>query len=121
MILSTAILAPHSAASGIALIVNPSNPLKNISKDEIIHLFPNKTDKAQKIKLTPIIQTTFQSIRIASDEAVLGKTRSKSKVYWSRIIFTSAGTPPQQMENSKEVIEWIAATPTPLAMLSWKQ
>lgn len=111
MILSAAIFPPHADASGIALIVHPNNPLKNISKDEIVHLFLNKTDTVQNIKLTPIIQTTLQSIRIVFDEDALGKTPSRSKAYWSRIIFTSAGTPPQQMENSSEVIEWISAHP----------
>lgn len=114
MLLSTTILssqASQAAESGIALIVHPSNPLKNISKDEIMHLFLNKTDTVQNIKLTPVIQTTFQSIRVVFDEDALGKTPSRSKAYWSRIIFTSASTPPQQMENSNEVIKWIAAHP----------
>ena len=98
-------------AAGIALIVHPSSTLKEASSDEVKRLFLSKTDAIQGVKLKPVIQSTSQSIRIVFDEDALGKSPSKSKAYWSRMVFTAAGMPPPNLESSSAIIEWVSKHP----------
>ena len=112
-----AMLTSQAFAGGIALIVHPDNQLKNVSNDEIKRLFLSKTDVIQGVKLKPIIQSSSQSIRIVFDEDTLGKSPSKSKAYWSRLIFTAAGAPPPSMESSKEIIKWVSTHPDAISYI----
>ena len=115
-----AMLSPQAFAEGIALIAHPDNKLQNVSSDEIKRLFLAKTDAIQGIKLKPVIQATSQSIRIVFDEDALGKSPSKSKAYWSRLIFTAAGSPPPSLDSNEEIIKWVASHPDAISYIDAK-
>jgi len=105
------ILTSHVFATSIVVIVHPSSPLKEASKDEIKRLFLSKIDTIQKVKLKPITQNSSQSIRVVFDEDVLGKTPSKAKAYWSRLVFTAAGMPPPELDSNAAVVKWVSENP----------
>jgi len=111
----SAILTSHVFAASIAVIIHPSNALQDASKDEIKRLFLAKTDGIQKVKLKPIAQNSSQSIRVVFDEDVLGKNPSKSKAYWSRLVFTAAGMPPPELDSSGAIVKWVSENPDAIA------
>ena len=111
----SAILTSHVFATSIVVIVHPSNPLKDVSKDEIKRLFLAKTDGIQKVKLKPIAQNSSQSIRVVFDEDILGKTPSKAKAYWSRLVFTAAGMPPPELGSNGTTVQWVSENPDAIA------
>jgi len=111
------ILTSHAFAESIAVIVHPSNPLMDVSKDDIKRIFLSKTDSIKKVKLKPITQNSLQPIRIKFDEDVLGKSPSKSKAYWSRLIFTAAGMPPPELNSNGEIIKWVSENPDAIAYI----
>lgn len=113
--------ASSAFAEGIALIVHPSSTLSDASKDEVKRLFLSKTDAIQGVKLKPVAQTPTQPIRVVFDEDALGKSPSKSKAYWSRMIFTASGTPPPQKESSAEIISWVSTHPDSIGYVEVEQ
>lgn len=48
---------------------------------------------------------------------VLGKSSSQVKAYWSKILFTGKGTPPQEMDSNAAVISSISSNPDAIGYL----
>ena len=108
--LSVVFVAPTFAES-IVVVGHPTVSIKEISSADLKRLFLAKSDEVQGVKLKPVVQSTLQPIRIVFDEDALGKDPSKSKAYWSRLIFSAAGIPPRTFESTLEVLQWISANP----------
>ena len=104
-------LTSTAFATSIAVIVHPSNSLNDASKDEIKRLFLSKTDAIKGKKLKPVAQNNGQSIRIVFDEDVLGKSPSKVKAYWARLVFTASGMPPPELDSNTAIIKWVSNNP----------
>ena len=59
-----------------------------------------------------INQLEGSPVRAAFDESVLGKSSSQIKSYWSKLMFTGKGTPPQEVQSDAEVKQLVAANPS---------
>ncbi len=106
------------ARSEVVVIVHASNTAeidqKTISK---IYLgkakrFPGGGD-AKPIGLKDGSDTTEEF-----NEVVLNKKSAQLKSYWSKLVFTGKGTPPQQLETDAEVIELVKSTPNAIGFIS---
>ena len=104
-------LTSTAFAASIAVIVHPSNSLNDASKDEVKRLFLSKTDAIKGKKLKPVAQNNGQSIRIVFDEDILGKSPSKVKAYWARLVFTASGMPPPELDSNTAIIKWVSNNP----------
>ncbi|MBV1884345.1 MAG: hypothetical protein KUG82_22075 [Pseudomonadales bacterium] len=115
-VLSAVFVAPVFAET-IVVVGHPTVSIKEISYADLKRLFLAKSDEVQGVKLEPIVQSTLQPIRIVFDEDALGKDPSKSKAYWSRLIFTAAGIPPRTFKSTVEVMQWISAHPNAIGYI----
>lgn len=111
VLLITLAMTGNAFAASITVIVHPDNPLKEASKDEIKKLFLAKSSKIQGVSLKPVAQNSSQSIRIVFDEDILGKSPSRAKAYWSRLVFTAAGMPPPELDTNAAVVKWVSENP----------
>ena len=117
-ILAGSIYSSHVFAGSLSVIVHPSSTLKSASAEEVKRLFLDKKKSIQGIKLQPIAQNSSQSIRVVFDEDVLGKDSSRSKSYWSRLIFTAKGMPPPELDSSPAIVKWVAQHPGSIGYVS---
>lgn len=95
----------------IAVIVHPKNALSQASTEEISKIFLAKTktfSNGKKIELLDLEEG--DETRNQFYQAVANKTPSQVKAYWSRLIFTGKGQPPQVLMDSDEIVEAIAET-----------
>lgn len=99
------------AAADIAVIVNPSAGVDAASKEEIARLFLSKSTNIKGVSLTPIDQAEGTATRDAFYQKVGDKTASQLNAYWSRLIFTGKGQPPETVADDAEAIQTVSEDP----------
>lgn len=99
------------AAADIAVIVNPSAGVDAASKEEIARLFLSKSTNIKGVSLTPIDQSEGTATRDAFYQKVADKTASQLNAYWSRLIFTGKGQPPEAVADDAEAIQTVSEDP----------
>ena len=111
LILLTTLLNARIALAEVAVIVNPAND-SSITSDDISKLYLGKTKKFPNGKnAVALDRKEGSSERVQFLEATVGKDESQMKSYWSRLIFTGKGVPPQVVETDAEVKELVSRNP----------
>ncbi|ASP38876.1 phosphate ABC transporter substrate-binding protein [Bacterioplanes sanyensis] len=109
--LTFALLASQAQAE-FAVIVSASNQHDNLDKTAITRIFLGKASSfPDGSKAIPVDQTEGTAGREAFNSKVLEKSPSQLKAYWSRLIFTGKGTPPQESGGDSEVKGLVANNP----------
>jgi ABC-type phosphate transport system substrate-binding protein len=102
-------LASSIASAEISVIVSSNNPNSAIDKTAVVKIFLGKTKRfPDGSQAVPVDQSDGTATREAFNSSLLGKSASQLKSYWSRLIFTGKGTPPQQSGDDAAVKELVA-------------
>jgi ABC-type phosphate transport system substrate-binding protein len=110
-IAASMMLASVSQAE-IAIIVNNSISVPNISADEAANIFLGKMNELPVgIRMVPIDQEDGQKARAEFYNKVVKKDAAQLNAYWSRLIFTGKGEPPKKMADNADVLALVAANP----------
>lgn len=96
------------AYAEVAVIVNPSAGVDAASKEEIARLFLGKTTNIKGVALTAVDQAEGNATRNAFYQKVADKTASQLNAYWSRLIFTGKGQPPEPVADDSEVLQSVS-------------
>lgn len=99
-------------ADEVVIIVHPSNALTEISVDDVKKIYLGK----KKFfpgggKVVPGDQPKGTESRKFFYGGIIGRSESKLKSYWSRLIFTGKGSPPKVVGFDRIVKEWVANKP----------
>lgn len=95
----------------VAVIVHPSNG-NALDKGLISKIYLGKAKSfPDGGQVVPISQTEGAATTSEFNENVLNKSSSQIKAYWSKLIFTGKGTPPQEADDDAKVLELVAANP----------
>jgi ABC-type phosphate transport system substrate-binding protein len=95
----------------VAIIVHPSNA-SSFDQETIKKIFLGKTKSFSNGRSAILISAS--SGDPATDEfntKVIGKSSSQVKAYWSKILFTGKGTPPQEMDSAGDIISAVSSNP----------
>lgn len=96
------------ASAEVAIIVNADSEIANASTSEVAQLFLGKRNRIDGQAVRAVDQSEGQATRDEFYNKVVGKTASQLNAYWSRLIFTGKGTPPDQVDDDAEVVEYVA-------------
>ena len=107
------VLALHvgvtTAAADVVVIVNRDNPITTLSKEDAKRIYLGK-DKSfpngEKVRAAD--QAEGNAARDKFYAAVVEKTDAQIKAYWSQLIFTGKGTPPDMIGGDSAVKKWVA-------------
>ncbi len=106
---------------GFKIIVNVSNPLAVIAKDQLSKLFLKKTTKWENgTKALPLDQNEASSVRERFSKGVHNKGVTSVKSYWQKLIFSGRAVPPPVKSSDKEVVEYVKANPGAVGYVSEK-
>lgn len=96
-----------AAFSEIAVVVNPSN---NNSPDvsEIKRIFLGKQSSFADGSSAKPVDQEGPAVGEFNDK-VLGRSASQLKAYWSKLIFTGKGKPPEKLSSDADVLKAIAS------------
>ena len=101
-------LLPKLSFAEIAIIVNPDSGMTKASISDVKQLFLGKRNEIDRQPARALDQAEGSSVRDEFYEKVVSKTGSQLNAYWSRLIFTGKGTPPDKVDDDAEVIEAVA-------------
>lgn len=95
-------------ASSFKVVVNSSNPVSSLSKEEVSKLLMKRTrrwDDGGKAK--PADQVESSAVRQAFSMEVHGKDVKDVKGYWATKIFSGSGSPPPEFSSDEKVLSYI--------------
>ncbi len=109
LLLSAPLTFSATAMAEYAVIVSAANGNTSMSADDISRIYLGKTNKFPNgSKATPVDQSDGNAARDKFNDKVLGKDSSQLKAYWSRLIFTGKGTPPNEAGNDAAIKSMVA-------------
>lgn len=88
------------AEAAIVVVVRKDSPLVQLSRDEVAALFLGKTRHSNDIPITPF-DSNDHALRERFYQAVAEMNSLRVKAYWSRIVFSGQGRPPQEISTSE--------------------
>ena len=99
-------------AAEVVVVVSASNGNTELDEKQVYNIFMGKSKSfPDGGKALPVDHNKGSSLRDIFREEVLHKSSSQLNTYWSRLIFTGKGTPPQELGNSAEVKALVSANP----------
>ncbi len=111
-------LALPAAAEEFKVIVNPSNAVGSLSKDEATALFLKKVTHWSDGKVVHVVEPAPGNVRDAFYRNVAGKSPSAIKAYWNQLIFSGREVPPVSKTSDEDVVAFVRANPGALGYVS---
>ena len=97
-------LASSVAMADVVAVVSSKSAITTLSKSQVSDIFFGKIASLPNgVQLVPIDQVEGTAARDEFYLKVAGKSPAQVKAYWSKIIFTGRGQPPQEVRDSVEV------------------
>lgn len=102
----------HTVAEDISVIVSPSTAVDSLASEDVMRIFLGKSKEfPNSLNATPIAQREGSDIRTSFVSKVLKKTAEQEKAYWSQLIFTGRGAPPDELGSDAEVKKQVSGNP----------
>jgi ABC-type phosphate transport system substrate-binding protein len=93
----------------VAVVVHPENT-STFNKSNIKKIFLGKTKSFNNGRVAILLSPSQDDpTRKDFNKKVLNKSNNQVNAYWSKMIFTGTGVPPQEMATASEIISAIAA------------
>lgn len=108
--LAVLLSASFNTFADIAVIVNPANANVLTDKD-ISRAFLGKLKTfADGQSIEPINSKSSNAARTEFEQKVLKKSSSQVKAYWSKLVFTGKGKPPQELASDSDILKAVASS-----------
>ena len=108
-----------SPAQDFAVIVNVSNPISTLSKDEVAKLFLKKTISwSSGQSASPVELPVTAKVRESFAREVLNKSVAQVRSYWQQQIFSGRDVPPPEKPTEDEVLAYVRANPNAIGYVS---
>ena len=99
----------HAQETGdFKIIVNASNPLSTMPRNQVSRIFFKKEERwANGFAITVVDLAPDHPTRQVFSRAILGKEPSAVEAYWRKLIFSGMGNPPLRLASETEVVEFV--------------
>jgi len=105
-------------AKSYKIIVNPSNPVSSMSREDVSRIFLKKTTKfSDGRSASPVDLPTGSPTRESFSKDVHGKSSSAVDAYWQQLIFSGRDIPPGQKSESG-VLEFVRSNENAIGYVS---
>jgi ABC-type phosphate transport system substrate-binding protein len=106
------------AVPGVVAIVSSKSTIKSLSKSQVSDLFLGKSSRfPDGVLAVPIDLAEGSSQRAEFYARLDGRSAAQMKAYWSKIIFTGRGLPPDAVANDAEMKARVAANPAAIGYI----
>lgn len=94
----------------VAVVVGASSAVSALTQDQVSQIFLGKASSyPDGGHAAPIDQVAGTPVRDAFYDKVAGKSAAQMKAYWSRLIFSGKGKPPEEKDGAAGVKEALGA------------
>ena len=106
-------------AQEFTVIVNASNPVSSLPRDEVAKLFLKKTVTwGSGRTVAPVELPAAAKAREAFARTVLNKSLSQVKSYWQQQIFSGRDVPPPEKQTENDVVAFVRSNPGAIGYVS---
>ena len=112
--------SPQQApAQDFAVIVNASNPVTALPKEEVAKIFLKKSLSWQSGGNVVAVELPMAAkAREAFARDVLGKTLPQVKAYWQQMIFSGKDVPLPEKPTDEDVVAFVRSNPNAIGYVS---
>lgn len=97
-----------SAAEPFQMVVHASNPVSELSAQEVSRMFLKKVVRWQDgTRVLPVDLEERSAVREGFSQRVHGKDTAAIKAFWQRMIFSGREVPPPEMKSAREVLDYV--------------
>ncbi len=108
----------YAIAGDIVVITHPSVGVTELSKEDVMRIFLAKTKTYPNEKqAVPVIPKENADTRKRFESVVFQKSPVQIKAYWTRLLFTGRGNPPQALEDDAAIKKRVAETPNAIGYI----
>jgi ABC-type phosphate transport system substrate-binding protein len=121
LIATIGVLSSPAAARAqeFTVIVNASNPVVSMPRDDVAKLFLKKTIAWQSGRaVSPVELPPAAKAREAFAHAVLNKSIAQVKSYWQQQIFSGRDVPPPEKQSENDVVAYVRSNPGAIGYVS---
>jgi ABC-type phosphate transport system substrate-binding protein len=117
MMLVTALVVCFSAAADVqaqefVVIVNPANPVSELTKDEVSKLFLKRTTSwSAGGQVAAVDLAKSSKVREAFSQAVHKRATSAVDSYWQQQVFSGKDVPPPEKGADADVVAFVKGNP----------
>lgn len=116
-LLALCFLFPACAFAGTAVIVNSDNN-SGIDIDTVKKIYLGKAKAfPDGSRAIPLTFEQGNPVRDAFNMNILGKSESQYSAFWSKLVFTGRGTPPEMISSEDEMLELVAKNPNTIGFI----
>jgi ABC-type phosphate transport system substrate-binding protein len=114
--------ASHTATAAVVAVVSSRSPITALSDSQLAEIFLGKVSRAPNgMRIVPIDQAEDSAEREQFYARIAGRSVAQMKSYWSKIIFTGRGQPPQEIRNVADLRRRIADDPSTIGYIEESQ
>jgi ABC-type phosphate transport system substrate-binding protein len=109
----------RSTTAPYRVIVNASNPVTTLSRDDLSRLFLKKTTRwPSGGQVVPVDQGEDSPLRATFTRDIHKRDLDSVRSYWQQVIFEGRGLPPTEKASDGEVEAFVAANPSAIGYVS---
>jgi ABC-type phosphate transport system substrate-binding protein len=106
-------------AQDFTIIVNASNPVASLPRDDVAKLFLKKTlTWASGQPVTPVELPPTAKARVEFARDVLNKSVGQVKSYWQQQIFSGRDVPPPEKQSENDIVAFVRSNPGAIGYVS---
>lgn len=110
-------LVSTSVFAEIVVIVHPSNA-SDLDKNIVKKIYLGKTKSfSNGKKVQPFDLQNGSDTRNSFLQALLSKSGSQYKAYWSKLLFTGKGKPPAEKSSEEDIVNEVAGNPSAIGYI----
>jgi ABC-type phosphate transport system substrate-binding protein len=114
--------ASQMSMADVVAVVSSSSSITALSDAQLAEIFLGKVSRAPNgMRIVPIDQAEDSVEREQFYARIAGRSAAQMKSYWSKIIFTGRGQPPQAINNVVELRRRIAGDPSAIGYIEASQ
>ncbi|MAI37236.1 phosphate ABC transporter substrate-binding protein [Alteromonas sp.] len=103
--------------AGTAIIINANNT-SGIDVEMVKRIYLGKSKAfPDGSRAIPLTFETGNGLRDIFNKNVLGKSESQYSAFWSKLVFTGRGTPPEMISNEDEMLTLVATNPNTIGFI----
>lgn len=110
-------LLSQLALADLAVVVNSQSPISSLTENEVRQLFTGQIKTLSGLRIEPLDMPSGSAIRNRFYAALMGRSPEQMRAYWTRLIFTGQGKPPQEAVNQDELARLLQQSPTTIGYL----
>lgn len=111
------LLVSSVASANLAVIVNKGNS-SELTADAVKRIYLGKMDTFSDGTPVSPLDIADGAVKDDFNQSIVGRNTSQVSAYWSKMIFTGKGTPPDVKPDENAVIDAVANNPTAIGYIS---